>query len=1240
MDRQHNNRRSGRSVVAYVLAFLFVFALVVFYQITSNVSYRTISPTSVSNKYVASFQEEHFEPTETNRLARAKRCLGRCVRGAPTHCNDLEASARRECFLKCRRECSLPKLSGASVLLDAAQVSSVDVAPAKKPGVDPAPVTPAIAVEYSSKGGVGTSTPAASKTALRSEPSRATNPSATPSEESGKYSKSQERDYELSFFVDSFGDKKPLFVLLLQTLATIFEQSKIDYMLFGGTVLAHCRHAGTLVPFDDDVDLLFAERDLALLKRTIDKWNKDTNAKDTKLGRLQYISDLDGAGGLRGGKVYKIFWENTPFAGWTKWKYPYLDLWTYVLKFYDSIQPKRYTYAQNRKCKGSFHYEGTERFDCLAEEGTGKEWCYVDDDPTSMSSFQEWAYCKPLDHSHTAPDPAGPLPTKSPWNIRWPGAQVLVKQGTTFKGYVYPHEYLFPTQIVEFEGVKLRAPKEMAGYLDWEYGESWRKTCKVGDWDHVNERKKRRADGTEGLPMGVKNTADCQELAGRNPTWKFSLGEATEKRCPKVHVSAPSVVKVLTLQDENKPHPNQPFICNPTADVALRKTVRDLLHSFHKFAMATNLSYWITYGTALGQEVWKGAIPYDEDVDVSVRHRDGEAFYKLSLDKARLKSQFGANMIIHPDYKKAHWRDRKYYRGQGINFVAPLGRYSTLDNPHMHLDIWSEPEHADLPDIVPENSIALQHESYNYISRPLNWVYPLQTCDFDGVQVYCQHQQALMLRFEYGADFRTPHKICHNNEWVSSSKCFGNKCGEHPKHKGKDWCWIDRGPIKNHNDPDAKKFKYCSVDVEKRLAELDKLKSKKREATCYGGPSVCGTHQKHLGKDWCYKAANKLKWIYCTPQEKSKKREITCYGGPSVCGTHQKHLGKDWCYKDANKLEWIYCTPQKNLKAATDDLSTGFLPQYVKVCEKGAECEPRWQTRYPNNPAGDAFAWKSQTKWQALMHKTFLVAKEILDELKVPFHLDSGTALGAIRQGNFMPHDKDVDVGVFQWELDLASLPSINKAFSARGFELLDVWSYKRPVKDKEFAEVPTEVSFKHTKYGVKLDIIIHGLQPRADFTVVGGESNVLLKSTKSKFFAVTYGFGPPCKKRFGTDVCGYWYLPFRPQKLKFLGMDVRVPPREYFIAQYGTSFAQPKDFTYQQGLVKGYDNFCKIKLIRPYKFSLQLGDGEEKSLYIESNAIASTWSDQLREIRYDHFSKQYGIEAVKQFDMLSGQHV
>ena len=68
--------------------------------------------------------------------------------------------------------------------------------------------------------------------------------------------------------------------------------------------------------------------------------------------------------------------------------------------------------------------------------------------------------------------------------------------------------------------------------------------------------------------------------------------------------------------------------------------------------------------------------------------------------------------------------------------------------------------------------------------------------------------------------------------------------------------------------------------------------------------------------------------------------------------------------------------------------------------------------------------------------------------------------------------------------------------------------------------------------------------------------------------------------------------------------------------------------------------NFCKIELIRPYRFSLQLENGEENTLYIQADSTAANWNDQVREIRFDYFSKEYGNETVKKFDLLSGQYL
>jgi phosphorylcholine metabolism protein LicD len=498
---------------------------------------------------------------------------------------------------------------------------------------------------------------------------------------------------------DAFGPARPTFVALLKAMANIFGD-KIDYQIFGGTVLGYCRHKGSFIPYDDDVDLLVAKSDVAQIKRALAKWNEERK-NSTKLGRLQYRRKDD---------VYKIFFENTPRAGSYSWNYPYIDLWTYTIKFYPDASLKL-----------------------------------------------------------NLTDLLSPLPKRQgkgsgSWDHHWAGAHVHIKQG--WMNYGYPYEYLFPTKEITLEGVKVRGPHEMGAYLDWEYGKTWRTQCIPGVWDHKNERDQ--------IPLVKK--ISCQELADKRPGWKFSLGASLEQNCPKAGVPSPALVKQMTLQDENKPHRNTPFICDAAADTRTRQRAKALIRSFHKFAETQNISYWLCYGTALGQSVWNGSIPYDTDVDVYVLFRNGERLFNLSRRKNWLKSMYGAKLVVTPDFKKPHWEHRKYHRGMSVDFVAPIARYFRKGDDR-HVDIWGILEHFDDPGGVPEHYLGTQHHlTYRPEIIPLNWVFPLRTCNFDGITTFCMNQQSLYLRHTYGVAFQYPDKMCVKNKWHTSTKCVESKC--------------------------------------------------------------------------------------------------------------------------------------------------------------------------------------------------------------------------------------------------------------------------------------------------------------------------------------------------------------------------------------------------------------------------------------------------------------------------------
>jgi phosphorylcholine metabolism protein LicD len=58
--------------------------------------------------------------------------------------------------------------------------------------------------------------------------------------------------------------------------------------------------------------------------------------------------------------------------------------------------------------------------------------------------------------------------------------------------------------------------------------------------------------------------------------------------------------------------------------------------------------------------------------------------------------------------------------------------------------------------------------------------------------------------------------------------------------------------------------------------------------------------------------------------------------------------------------------------------------------------------------------------------------KEICDKLNIVFWLESGTLLGAYREGRFLTWDSDIDLGTSDSKLD--ELPMISSEFSKRGF--------------------------------------------------------------------------------------------------------------------------------------------------------------------------------------------------------------
>lgn len=90
--------------------------------------------------------------------------------------------------------------------------------------------------------------------------------------------------------------------------------------------------------------------------------------------------------------------------------------------------------------------------------------------------------------------------------------------------------------------------------------------------------------------------------------------------------------------------------------------------------------------------------------------------------------------------------------------------------------------------------------------------------------------------------------------------------------------------------------------------------------------------------------------------------------------------------------------------------------------------------------------------------KSLIDLKLILDAHKINFFIISGTLLGCIREKKILSHDKDIDIGVFESNLDVAKLISIIK--KSGFFELM-------PIRNDKYIKI------KHLN-GVFIDIFIH----------------------------------------------------------------------------------------------------------------------------------------------------------------------
>lgn len=182
-------------------------------------------------------------------------------------------------------------------------------------------------------------------------------------------------------------------------------------------------------------------------------------------------------------------------------------------------------------------------------------------------------------------------------------------------------------------------------------------------------------------------------------------------------------------------------------------------------------------------------------------------------------------------------------------------------------------------------------------------------------------------------------------------------------------------------------------------------------------------------------------------------------------------------------------------------------------------------------------------------NKALLSAKKAMAEAKIPFHLHSGTALGAHREQNFISHDSDIDIAIFEKDYNKNLLPSFRK----NGFELYQGSSRGRINFGKE-------ITFQHISTGVDLDIF---------FVYKENVSGKLLSrrhSNKKREIFWVASYGQKCDN-MKYKFCRWFYAPYKPVKVLLLGEEYYSMPIKSLVNAYGKDWRIPKKYTYDEGL-------------------------------------------------------------------------
>lgn len=219
------------------------------------------------------------------------------------------------------------------------------------------------------------------------------------------------------------------------------------------------------------------------------------------------------------------------------------------------------------------------------------------------------------------------------------------------------------------------------------------------------------------------------------------------------------------------------------------------------------------------------------------------------------------------------------------------------------------------------------------------------------------------------------------------------------------------------------------------------------------------------------------------------------------------------------------------------------------------------------------------------MMAAFKAGRKALEELRLPHFLAYGSALGALREGQFQPYEDDINVGIYLW--DLASLQRQCTECSATERDALLRTAFDRcgfePVS--EMMENPAQAAAHPT--------VATSACPRT-FLAEGWSADmafpILYKFTHREsfvrfdlmVFAMQFGQLWDFADGGAETSSGWRYTPFAPQPVEFEKILTFTMPAQALEEHYGPDWHVPRTHSYIENLSR-CENRCQVLRVHPF---------------------------------------------------------